>query len=334
MNTNIEITQFRCERCNAPYPLGADDVIATCPYCGYTYEIGSGEIEHYIVPNKLDKESIIPFFRNWLESISPKSVGRGIIKDVDNITPMLEWIPIFRVEGSYASQYSGYQIIKGGSLLLPIDDSTTGKMTEWVLARRHAATYGIDKFIRSLKDSELSQFKLEVTEDSPVLNSEISLDDAYQRFQKIAKDRHRKAIEGVVLDHRFEIKPESANYVHVPYWLVRYTHQKGTFRVAVSGATEEVLFSELPVTNRYRVRKWFIAFIVMILNAIIIQFAPYVATYLGEDSGAEGATSLILIAMLISIALPFLMREAFLYEIEVDKDGNETREWLGDERVE
>ena len=72
----------------------------------------------------------------------------------------------------------------------------------------------------------------------------------------------------------------------------------------------------------------------MILNAIIIQFAPYVATYLGEDSGAEGATSLILIAMLISIALPFLMREAFLYEIEVDKDGNETREWLGDERVE
>ena len=29
------IEQFRCQSCNAPYPLGADDVIATCPYCGY-----------------------------------------------------------------------------------------------------------------------------------------------------------------------------------------------------------------------------------------------------------------------------------------------------------
>jgi hypothetical protein len=247
---------------------------------------------------------------------------------------MLEWIPVFRIEGSYSSQYSGYRRIEGGNLLLPIEDSITGKMTEWVLARRYSTTYGIYRFVGSLKDNELSQFELQATEDSPILNSEISLNDASRRFQKICKDHHRKAIEGIVLDHHFNIKPESVNYVHVPYWLVRYSHQKGTFRVAISGATGEVLFGELPVTKRYRFKKWLIVFAVMILNAVMVQFAPYVATFLGGEGGAEGATSLLLIAFLILIALTFLMKETFLYEIEIDKDGNETRDLLGDERVE
>ncbi len=334
IKSNAEIAQFRCEKCNAPYPLGADDVIATCPYCGYTFEIGSEEVEHYIISNKFDKHSIIPFFKEWLKSVTPKTVGHGMIKHIDNIAPTLEWIPIFRITGSYTSQYSGYQRIDGGSNLLPINESSAGEMTEWILARRHAATYGINRFMGSLSNEEISQFKIDNTQDSPVLNSEISPHEAFLRFQKISKNQHRKAIDAEVLDHHFKIKPESIDYVHVPYWLVRYSYQKGAFRAAISGATGEVLFGELPVTKRYRFKKWLFVFAIMILNAVIIQLAPYVATYFGGEDGAEGATALLGVAMFITIGLTFLMKNTFLYEIEVDKEGNETREFLGDERVE
>lgn len=330
---NAEITQFRCKKCDAPYPLGADDVIATCPYCGFTFEIGSDEIQHFIVRNRLDKKSIIPFITEWIRSVSPKTVGSAIVKDIDNITPMLEWIPVFRIEGSYSSQYSGYRRIEGGNLLLPIEESISGKMTEWVLARRHSATYGIDKFIGSLKDSELAQFKIDTTGDSPVLNSEISFDDATRRVQKICSDQHRKAIEGVVLDHHFEMKPGSADYVHVPYWLVRYSYQKGTFRTAISGATGEVLFGELPATKKYRFKKWLISILVAVVAAFLFQTGAYTAILLGGEAGAEGATVFVLFTCFIMALIPFTLKESFLYEIEVDKDGNETREWLGDERV-
>jgi hypothetical protein len=331
---DIEIIQYRCEKCNAPYPLGADDVIATCPYCGFTYELDKGEIEHYIVPNKLDKDSIVPFFKKWLESASSKAVGRITTNDIEDITPMLEWIPAFRVEGSYSSRYSGYGTAAEESLIFPVEGSNTGRMTEWILARRRAVTYGMNRFVESLRDSRIVEFQIEMAKEAPVLNSEISAEDASSRFQKSSKDRDRESIEGVVLDHHFEVTVESVAFVHVPYWLVRYTYRKGTFRVAISGATGEVLFGELPVTTKYRAKKWIAAILTALLAALLFQAAPYTALLLGGEGGAEGATVLLLFTGLVMAFIPFLVKELFVYEVEVDNAGRETREWLGDERVE
>ena len=70
------IKQFRCEKCNAPYPLGADDVIATCPYCGYTFTVGGSEINHLLIPNKLDTKSVKAAVKKWLKFVAKKTVGR------------------------------------------------------------------------------------------------------------------------------------------------------------------------------------------------------------------------------------------------------------------
>jgi hypothetical protein len=55
---------------------------------------------------------------------------------------------------------------------------------------------------------------------------------------------------------------------------------------------------------------------------------------LGGEGGAEGATVLLLFTGLVMAFIPFLVKELFVYEVEVDNAGRETREWLGDERVE
>ena len=65
------------------------------------------------------------------------------------------------------------------------------QVTEWVLARRHAATFGIQELIESLDDSGAQAFDIKHTSQASVLNSEIGEDDApvRARYQKSERDR-------------------------------------------------------------------------------------------------------------------------------------------------
>ena len=335
-NESTTITQYRCQKCNAPYPLGADDVIATCPYCGYTFEIGGEEVKHLIVPNKLDKKSVVSVVKKWLESATHKTVGRGVIKDIEIETPLLQWIPTFRVQGSYKSHYFGYKKTGSGNdtKYTRIEESDAGDMIEWVIARRHAATFGIDEFILTLEDCKTQKFTIDLTDDSPVLNSEITEMDTPRRAQKTRKDRERQELMKKVsklLDYQLDLTPESITYTHAPYWLVRYSYQKGTFRVAVSGATGEILVGELPVTKWYRAKKWFSSIFLLIGSALLFQIFPYILIALFQGNSNNGDVWIIPIAIaaiagVMWIGSITILRGALLYEIEVDKDGKERKD--------
>ena len=335
-NKSTTITQYRCEKCNAPYPLGADDVIATCPYCGYTFEIGGSEIKHFLVPNKLDQKSVISCVKKWFESAASKTVGRGVIKDMEIETPILQWIPTFRVEGGYTSHHFGYKKKGSGgdTRYIRIEDSDTGHMVEWIVARRHAATFGIDEFILAIEDSSSQKFSIDKTNDSPVLNSEITDMDVPRRAQKARKDRERQELLPKVdklLDHQLDISPESITYTHVPYWLIRYSYQKGTFRVAVSGATGNILVGELPVTKWYRAKKWFTSVFLLIGSALLFQVLPYILMALFQGNSSNGDVWVIPIAIaaiagILWIGSITILRGALQYEIEVDKDGKERKD--------
>ena len=153
------VTQFRCQKCNAPYPLGADDVIATCPYCGFTFEVGGDEIQHQILPNKLDSKSVKSTVMKWLDSAAPKTVGGVVVKDIELDEPILQWIPVFRVSGPFESYHFGVKTEGTGDNKrhIKVEESDSGILTEWVIARRHAATFGINEFILSLSE-EVSGF--------------------------------------------------------------------------------------------------------------------------------------------------------------------------------
>jgi len=327
------ITQFRCKKCNAPYPLGADDVIATCPYCGFTFKIGGKEIKHLIIPNKLDKKSVKAAVKKWLKFAASKSVGGGIVKHIELEEPILQWIPIFRVKGQFESSHFGVKKEGSGDSArhIKIEDRDSGEFTEYVIARRHAATFGIDEFILSLDDGGAKNFEIDITDGAPVLNSEIDDADASKRAHKSRMDRDRVELLDKVdklLDHRLNLTPETSTYTHSPYWLVRFTYQKGTFRVAVSGATGKILLGELPVTKRYRIKKWFSSIFLLIGSGLLFQILPYFVVVLASGSSSDGDAWMIpvfiaLAAGLLWVASITVIGGALRYEVEVDTEGKE-----------
>jgi hypothetical protein len=327
------IMQYRCKKCNAPYPLGADDVVATCPYCGYTFTVGGEEISHLILPNELDSKSVKKKVMKWFEFAAKKTVGRGIIKNIELEEPILQWIPTFRVTGHFESYHFGYKREGSGNSAKHrrFENRESGSLIEWVIARRHAATFGINEFISSLQDTPTQAFKMEMTDAAPVLNSEIIDEDAVNRAQKNRKDRERVELlkkMDKLLDHSLKITPESSEYTHAPYWLARYSYQKGTFRVAVSGATGEVLLGELPVTKRYRFKKWFTCILLLVSASALFQVLPYILIPLLNSNTDAGDIWVIPIAMLILACglwagSVVTVGGALKYEVQVTSKGEE-----------
>lgn len=333
---SVTITQYRCEKCNAPYPLGADDVIATCPYCGFTFTIGGKEISHFILPNKLDMNTIKTTVMKWLEFAAKKTVGSGVVKNIELEEPRLQWIPAFRLEGQFKSYHFGYKTEGSGNSrkYRRFESRDSGHMIEWVIARRHAATFGIEELLSSLEDTKTQDFAIEMTDSAPVLNSEISDEDAVKRGLRNKKDRERiellKKMEKL-LDHHLEIEPESCVYTHAPYWLVRYAYQKGTFRIAVSGATGEVLLGELPVTKRYRLRKWFVSISMLIAASAVFQVLPYVLMVFLQSSSDAGDLWVIPIALIALFGFLWIgsiitVGGALKYEVQVNAKGEERKD--------
>lgn len=331
------LVQYRCKMCNAPYPLGADDVISTCPYCGYTFVVEGGEMKtHLLLGNKLDTEGVRKTVSEWLGFASSKSVGKGVTKDIVLGDPMLQWIPTFRVKARADTYHFGAEQ-KGSSknkYWVKVESKDTDQITEWVLARRHAATYGIQEFIESLEDSDAQAFDIKSTDQAPVLNSEIDEADAPVRARYQKAERDRSELEGEIdklFDYRLDMDLTDCTYVHAPYWLVRYEYRGGTFRVAVSGATGEVVLGELPVTKSYRVKKWFSAIVLLLFSALLFQGSPYIIIAFLMSSSSDGDALMIPILMIVIGAVlwigSFVMMGGVLkYEVQLTAEGEEREE--------
>ncbi len=290
------IEQYRCQKCNGPYPLGADDVIATCPYCGFTFVVGGNEMKkHLLVPNKLTNAQAKKAVLKWLEYAASKSVGRGVIKDIVLEEPRLQWIPLFRVEGICDIYYmGGEQFSRGDQKLWRKKEGRFDEVgVEWVLARRYASSFGIQEFIASLDDVTTTEFEMTSTNSAPILNSEIDDRDSLPRAKSRRTDRDRKRLEeemDKLYDYRLGMDIRFADYVHAPYWLVRYSYQNGTYRVAVSGGTGNVVLGELPITKLYRAKKWITSISMLTLAALIIQALPYITVLIlsaSDDNEGE-----------------------------------------------
>ncbi|MFW9844211.1 MAG: hypothetical protein ACFFEV_06535, partial [Candidatus Thorarchaeota archaeon] len=160
---------------------------------------------------------------------------------------------------------------------------------------------------------------------------EIDETDAAKRAHKSRMDRERVGLleqMDNLIDHRLNLTPETSIYTHAPYWLVRFTYQKGTFRVAVSGATGKILLGELPVTKRYRIKKWFSSLFLLIGSGLLFQILPYFVLVLASGSSSDGDAWMIpvfiaLVGGLLWFAAVTVVGGALRYEVEVDTEGKE-----------
>ncbi|MFW9844210.1 MAG: hypothetical protein ACFFEV_06530, partial [Candidatus Thorarchaeota archaeon] len=112
---------------------------------------------------------VITAVKKWLEFAASKSVGSGVVKDIELEKPILQWIPLFRVTGKFESYHFGVKTEGSGDSKrhIRIEESDSGELTEWIIARRHAATFGIEEFVLSLEDEGTKNFKIDVTAGAP-----------------------------------------------------------------------------------------------------------------------------------------------------------------------
>ncbi len=326
------IVQFRCKSCNAPYPLGADDVIATCPYCGFTFTIDGAELtDHLIVPNKMDAEQVKKTVLDWLSFAASRSVGKGIVNGIEMEEPILQWIPLFRVKGPTDAYHLGYKTVKEGNKkqLKKIESTNRELSTIWVPARRHAGTFGINEFVDNLDSAGTTPFNITQVE-APILNAEISEKDASSRAPYIKSERDRKVLQESMeklLDYRLNMEIEECVYVHVPYWLSRYEYNGGTFRVAFSGNSGSVVLGELPVTKRYRIFKWLSSIILLVGSALLFQILPYLTfAILQGTSDSDAAILPALTAVFAAVMLAtsyYEMGKVLKYELRINAEGDE-----------
>ncbi len=331
------LVQYRCEVCNAPYPLGADDVISTCPYCGHTFVVEGGEVKtHLLLSNKLEKDGVEKAVTDWIRFAASKSVGKGVMKAIELGEPALQWIPMFQVKASADTYHFGAEQEGSGKQKrwVKIEGRSSSKITEWVLARRYAATFGIQEFIDSLESGESKKFDINLTDKAPVLNAEISDTDAPVRakYQKAERDRTdlNEKLEKL-FDYRLDMETDDCTYIHAPYWLIRYEYRGGTFRVAVSGASGKVILGELPVTKTYRAKKWFSSLFMLIAGALLIQGTPYITYAILLADSSDGEIFLIPVAMFIFGIILWagsiqVMGSVLKYEIQLTAEGEERDE--------
>ncbi len=323
---NQWIVQFRCSSCNASYPLGADDVITTCPYCGFTFTIDGAELtEHLIVPNTVDADQVKKTVLDWLSFAASRSVGKGIINGIEMEEPILQWIPLFRIKGLTAAYHLGYN--EKDNRFRKIESTKREISRIWILARRHAGTFGINEFVTNLEFAEPVPFNITQVE-APILNAEISEKDARSRASYIKSERDRRILQesmDKLLDYRLNLEITNCDYVHVPYWLSRYEYNGGTFRVAFSGSSGRVVLGELPVTKRYRIFKWLSSIILLAGSTLLFQALPYLVYF--TQGAADDAVYIPILTGAIAIflfAISYIeMGEVLKYELRINAEGDE-----------
>jgi hypothetical protein len=299
--------------------------------------VDGGEMKtHLLLINKLEKEGVEKTVLDWIRFAASKSVGKGVTKDIELGEPVLQWIPMFRVEASAETYHFGAEEEGSGKdkHWVKVEGRDSAKITEWVLARRYAATFGIQEFIESLEERETKKFDINLTAKAPVLNAEISDTDAPVRAKHQKSERDRAELNEKVdklFDYRLEMETEDCNYVHAPYWLIRYEYRGGTFRVAVSGASGKVVLGELPVTKTYRVKKWFTSIFMLVAGALLIQGTPYITIAILTADSSDGEIFLIPIVMFILGIILWagsiqVMGSVLKYEIQLTADGEEREE--------
>jgi len=289
--------------------------------------------KHMILPSRHNEKSVRKSVTKWLKLTSSKSVGEGIMKGIDLEIPTLQWIPVFRVLADFETHYLGAKQESSDhkKAWIKIEETNSGETDEWILARRHAATFGVEEFIESLSDDTAKPFKIGITESAPVLNSEIDEGDASPRARQRKKARDRAELQEQMehlFDYHLKMDTKDCTYMHVPYWLVRYTYKKGTFRVAVSGVTGKVVLGELPVTKLYRAKRWVTGLAMLIASALLMQPVPYILYALMQDSSSTGDTFMIPFGMAVLAVLVWsgaytIIGGALRYEICMTANGEE-----------
>jgi len=243
------VQEIRCSKCGAPIAFNPGEIIATCPYCGYTSVIETGKaftLEHSMILNKYDPTQVEELVRNWMRS--------GFMKpgDLTRSSKILErnlvYLPFWIVPVTATSEYKGVF-----ERLVPpvVKEGKIEKKYDWLVLARKAAEFPTREYDVPLEGKISYDFR-KIEKFAKVLNSEIEKTEAVESAKHQIEAHHQFLVKQDV-DKIIEMKTDcsigDSVYLHAPIWFIAYEYKGERYSIILDGATGTIIKGDIPATR-------------------------------------------------------------------------------------
>ena len=321
-----------CPTCGAAMAVSPEDLVITCEYCGETLDVEGKKIpDHQMLPSQEKstiEENVIQFLR------------KNKVKEGTNLSEIKAvYIPYWGVKYQSDTSYYGVQqgtvqrqkqetytdsegntrtrtVTYNVTVYKPEEGNFHRSGRENVIARKHTAFYGFQKFQKTLYLENIEPFDFDKIKGygAAFINAEVDAQESQRIAYSRVDDENRKIAASKVsklVRCDSQIQTDYPIYVHAPLWQARYNFQGKVYKVSVAGDSGKVVKGEIPLTFMRRLINLIIGLSILFASAIFAQVG-YGLVVAGED-----AYWILIIICLVGAALSFMFTQtAFRMQLE------------------
>ena len=243
------VQEIRCSKCGAPIAFNPGEIIATCPYCGYTSVIETGKaftLEHSMILNKYDPTQVEELVHNWMRSGFMKP--GNLAKSSKILEKSLVYLPFWIVPVTATSEYRGVF-----ERLVPpvVKEGKIEKKYDWLVLARKAAEFPTREYDIPLEGKISYDFR-KIEKFAKVLNSEIEKTEAVESAKQQIENHHQFLVKQDI-DKIIEMKTDfsigDSVYLHAPIWFIAYEYKGEQYNIILDGATGTIIKGDIPATR-------------------------------------------------------------------------------------
>jgi DNA-directed RNA polymerase subunit RPC12/RpoP len=243
------VQEIRCSKCGAPIAFNPGEIVATCPYCGYTSVIETGKaftLEHSMILNEYDPTQAEELVRNWMRSGFMKP--GDLAKSSKILEKSLVYLPFWIVPVTATSEYKGVF-----ERLVPpvVKEGKIEKKYGWLVLARKATKFPTREYDVPLEGKISYDFR-KIGKFAKVLNSEIEKTEAVESAKQQIESHHQFLVKQDV-DKIIEMKTDfsigDSVYLHAPIWFIAYEYKGERYSIILDGGTGTVIKGGIPATR-------------------------------------------------------------------------------------
>ncbi len=256
-------TVFKCSNCGAPLNYTPETIACVCEYCGTVNWFGEGRFEVFVLPTRARSEVINAF---WGRMKSDPDMRR-VYQEIELIEVQGFYVPILVGEVWVRGEWIGYKVVteKKGKSYTTRTVRKSGSFNSAVRlaieARRSAAEYGLPELVEQVRSVQSAHPLSSVDWRAvklPVLNTEVSPEEAVDMLKDAAEDSMRQSIrasQGLDGFDYYRCDAEVRKYwiLLAPLWCLVYKYRGGMFRASISGYNLQTLRVSEPVFLGHRI---------------------------------------------------------------------------------
>jgi hypothetical protein len=242
------VDEIRCSHCGAPIKFNPGEIIATCPYCGFTQVIETGKafvFEHSMILNKFDTATMETPIREWMKTgfLKPRDLAKSKISE-KNLVYLPFWIVPAKVTTTYKGVFERITppVTKEGKI---------EKEYNWLVLARKATEFPTKEYEVPLEGKIPYDFR-RIEEFAKVLNSELQQDEAVEKAKQEIESLHEflaKQDVDKIVEMKTDFTAGDVVYLHAPVWFVTYEYKGEQYKLFIDGATGTIIKGDIPPIN-------------------------------------------------------------------------------------